>query len=141
MPTRISETGKTTVRENDHQSKSANQPRLLIRTNAPTRIRTMPQYLFLSVGPAVCATVEFWTRCSGFTGTTIIATIYSTNPEPPRSEIKTHKMRTIVGSTPKYSAIPPQTPSMIRLCRDLYRRRLEIVLLFSIVQVYFVTLR
>ncbi len=59
------------------------------------------------------------TEPSGAAGITIIATMYSTIPVPPNSVSSTQTMRMRVTSSPRYSAMPPQTPSIMRSVRDL----------------------
>jgi hypothetical protein len=55
----------------------------------------------------------------GLSGTTIAQTIYAISPKNFAKVNTTQSSLTIVGSTLKYSAIPPQTPNIILFVLDL----------------------
>ena len=77
---------------------------------ADARIRRFP-----------CAAAQFLLKQrSGLRGMIMAAMIYARTPLPPSTQNSTQPTRTSAGSMPKYSAMPPQTPSTILFSSDLY---------------------
>ena len=71
-----------------------------------------------------------WGSHCGLRGMMTAAMMYARIPLPPKAQNSTQASRTNVGSMPKYSAIPPQTPSIILCWLDLYSLRSIIIFPF-----------